>query len=108
MAHLPARGASVGITVDPDVITSVYSQLDDIIIELESEALPAIKELGRLRFYEAGEAIEAMEVYPEANEKFQDLLDNYMRASTLVVDILVTMIETDEAIAEQIFAALEV
>ncbi|WP_062052304.1 hypothetical protein [Bacillus sp. JCM 19034] len=106
MTHFTAQGRSVGITVDPDVITAIFKDLLDIIAELESEALPAIKELGRLRFYQSGQAMEAMEVYPEANEKFHDLFDNYLRASTLVMDVLVTMAETDQAIAEQILTAL--
>ena len=49
-----------------------------------------------------------MEVYPEANEKIKDLYDNYSRAASLVVEILHSMMEADEAIAQQIIDKLGV
>lgn len=101
-------GGGIHINVQPDEITSVFNQLQAIITELESNVTPNIKKLGELNFYQAGKAKQAMGVYTEANEKFMDLYDNYVRASTLVIDVLNTMIETDQAIAEQIIAKLEV
>ncbi|QTN00539.1 MULTISPECIES: DUF5344 family protein [Bacillaceae] len=111
--HKAAAMGSTGvggakINVNPDEITSIFNQLESIISELESNATPYIKKLGELDYYKAGKAKEAMEAYDEANEKFMDLYDNYVRASTLVIDVLNTMIETDQAIAEQIIAKLEV
>ena len=57
--------------------------------------------------YIVGKFNTAMEVYAEANEKVLDLQDNYIRASTLVIDTLITMMEADAAIAKQIIAKLE-
>lgn len=102
-------GSAAGnITINPDEITSIYNQLQAIITELESNVTPNIKKLGEINYYEAGKAKEAMEVYAEANEKVMDLYDNYVRASTLVIDVLNKMIQTDEAVAQQIIAKLEV
>ncbi|GAF65115.1 hypothetical protein [Alkalihalobacillus trypoxylicola] len=100
-------GATSGITIKPDEITSIYNQLLDIISELETNTRPSIEKLASTKFYEAGRAEGAMATaYVDANEKFNDLYDNYVRASTLVIDTLNTMIETDEAIAKQIFEAM--
>jgi uncharacterized protein YukE len=100
------NGATVNIHVDE--MTSIYNKLQAIITELESNASPNISKLEDPNYYEEGKAKEAMEVYAEANQKMNDLFDNYMRASTLVTEVLNTMIETDQAIAEQIIASLEV
>lgn len=101
-------GGAPRITVDPDEITTIYNYLQDIITELESQVEPNIIKLSELNFYTAGKAKEAMDAYADANEKIMDLYDNYVRISTIVVDILNKMIETDEAIAEQIIAKLGV
>ncbi|CDQ40390.1 MULTISPECIES: hypothetical protein [Virgibacillus] len=101
-------GGGAQINVHPDEITTIYNQLQAIIAELESSVTPNIQKLGEIDYYQAGKAKPAMEVYAEANEKLMDLYDNYVRASTLVIDVLNTMIETDQAIAEQIIAKLEV
>ncbi|MEN1967627.1 hypothetical protein WMZ97_06050 [Lentibacillus sp. N15] len=103
-------GAGAGVTIDisPDEITTIYNQLQDIITELESNTTPNIEKLGKLNFYKAGKAKESMEVFADANEKLNDLYENYVRASTLVIDVLNKMIEADQAVAEQIIAKLEV
>lgn len=106
--RLSTAGSGTTINVRADELTSVFLKLEEIITELESGALPNISKLGELNFYEEGKAKEAMEVYAEANQKMVDLFDNYMRASTLVIDTLNQMMETDQAIAEQIIARLEV
>ncbi len=104
-----AQGGSGGqkIHVNPDEITTIYKQLEAIINELETNAMPNIQKLGSLNFYTEGKAMKAMEVYPEANQKVSDLLDHYIRAETLVIDILNTMMQADKEIAEQIIGKLE-
>ncbi|WP_160724837.1 hypothetical protein [Bacillus sp. USDA818B3_A] len=101
-------GGSSLININPDEITTIFQLLQGIIIELETNAAPNIEKLGNLDYYQEGKAKKAMEVYAEANQKVMDLHDNYTRAATLVIDILNTMIQADEAIAEQIIAKLGV
>lgn len=96
------------ISISPEEMTAIVKQLDEIMTELQSNALPAIETLKNLEFYKEGKAIEAIQAYPEAINKFMELSDNYGRASTLVFDTLQTMIETDEQIAQRIIEALEV
>jgi mevalonate kinase len=100
-------GGAPKITVDPEEITTIHNQLQNIISELASKVEPNIMKLGELNFYTAGKAKEAMDAYADANEKIMELYDNYVRASTLVIDTLVKMVETDEEIAKQIFEKLE-
>lgn len=101
-------GSSLLININPDEITTIFKLLQGIITELETNAIPNIEKLGSIDYYTEGKAKKTMEVYGEANQKVMDLYDNYSRAATLVVDILNTMIQTDEAIAEQIIAKLGV
>ncbi|MBL5768612.1 hypothetical protein B5V88_10825 [Heyndrickxia sporothermodurans] len=101
-------GSGVRIDVNPDEITSIYKFLEEILTELETNASPNIEKLGNLHYYTEGKAKKAMEVYAEANQKVMDLYDNYTRASTLVIDILNTMIQVDEEIAKKIIAKLGV
>lgn len=101
-------GGSGTIDVNPDEITTVFNYLNRILSELEETAIPNIKKLSSLDYYTAGRAMKAMAVYDEANEKIMDLYDHYSRAATLVMDILLTMMEVDQQIAEQIIAKLEV
>ncbi|WP_066057185.1 hypothetical protein [Robertmurraya korlensis] len=101
-------GSSKLININPDEMTTIFKYLDGILKELESNAAPNIEKLGNLNYYTEGKAKKTMEVYAEANQKVMDLYDNYTRASTLVVDILNTMMEADAAIAEQIIAKLGV
>ncbi|MCM3603316.1 hypothetical protein M3175_21590 [Robertmurraya korlensis] len=101
-------GSSKLININPDEMTTIFKYLDKILNELESNAAPNIEKLGNLNYYTEGKAKKTMEVYAEANQKVMDLYDNYTRASTLVVDILNTMMEADAAIAEQIIAKLGV
>lgn len=101
-------GSSEQININPDEITTIYKLLMGIIMDLETNAAPNIEKLGNLHYYTAGKAKKTMEAYPEANKKILDLYDNYSRAGALVIDILNTMIQTDEKIAEQIIAKLGV
>ncbi|MEH7107134.1 hypothetical protein [Bacillus sp. JJ1764] len=101
-------GSGLLVNINPDEITTIYKLLQGILTELETNAAPNIEKLGNLGYYEEGKAKKAMEVYAEANQKVMDLHDNYSRAATLVIDILNTMIQADEAIAEQIMAKLGV
>ena len=101
-------GGSNLININPDEITTIYRLLQGIITELETNAAPNIEKLVNLDYYHEGKAKKAMEVYAEANQKVMDLHDNYSRAATLVIDILNTMIQADETIAEQIIAKLGV
>ena len=100
--------ASGKITVDPIEITDIYKQLMAIMEDLQSNAVPAIENIKSTKFYQEGKAMEAIEAYPEANDKFMELQDHYARISSLVIETLNTMIETDEAIALKIIDALEV
>lgn len=99
-------GSAPQITINPDEITTIYKSLVEIMTELESNVTPNVEKLGQLKYYTEGKAKKAMEVYAEANEKVLELQDNYARASTLVIDILDTMVQTDADIAEQIFTKL--
>jgi len=101
-------GSSKLIYLNPDEMTNIFKYLDEILKELESNAAPNIEKLGNLNYYTEGKAKKTMEVYAEANQKVMELYDNYTRASTLVIDILNTMIQADAAIAEQIMAKLGV
>lgn len=96
------------IQVNPDEIATIFNHLQKIITELKKNAEPNIQKLGNLDFYTEGKAMEAMKVYADANKKVLDLSDQYTRASTLVIDILNTMMKADKDIAEQIIAKLEV
>ncbi|MGE6260575.1 hypothetical protein ACQKCU_22290 [Heyndrickxia sporothermodurans] len=107
-AMMDGGGSSVLINVNPDEITTIYNYLDEITKELETNASPNIEKLGSLNYYTEGKAKKAMEVYAEANKKVMELYDNYNRASTLVIDILNTMMKADRAIAEQIIAKLRI
>lgn len=106
--HTSQGSSASSITIDPTEITNIYKTLLAIMTELESNALPAIEKIKDTNFYKAGKAMEAMEAYPDANEKFMELQDHYARISTLVIHTLEKMIETDEAIAAKIIEALEV
>lgn len=97
-------GSSQMVLMNPDELMEVITYLNEIFTEIETRALPNIEKLGNVKFYTDGKAKEAMEVYAEANIKIQDLFDHYYRASSLVFDILNTMIQTDSALAEQIRA----
>ncbi len=97
-------GSSLKVLMNPDELMEVITYLNDIFTEIETKAMPNIEKLGSLKFYTDGKAKEAMEVYAEANLKVQDLFDHYYRASSLVFDILETMVQTDSALAEQIWA----
>lgn len=110
MANVAQGGGGGGlyIHVNPDEITTIYQYLEDILVELETNAHPNIEKLGEINYYTAGKAMPTMEVYPEANEKIKDLYDNYSRAASLVVEILHSMMEADEAIAQQIIDKLGV
>lgn len=101
-------GSSLLININPDEMTTIFTFLHDIITELETNAVPAIEKLGHIDYYTEGKAKKTMEVYAEANQKVMDLYDNYSRAAALVTDILNTMMQADEAIAEQIIAKLGV
>jgi len=108
MLKADGGGSSLLINVNPDEMTTIFTFLQAIITELETNAAPNIEKLGSLDYYTEGKAKKAMEVYAEANQKVMDLYDNYSRAAALVIDILNTMMQTDEAIAEQIIAKLGV
>jgi uncharacterized protein YukE len=101
-------GSSLLININPDEMTTIFTFLQDIITELETNAAPSIEKLANIDYYTEGKAIKAMEAYAEANQKVNDLYDNYSRAAALVIDILNTMMQADEAIAEQIIAKLGV
>ncbi|NMD71591.1 hypothetical protein HHO41_14910 [Bacillus sp. DNRA2] len=105
-AHGGTGGAK--ILVNPDEITTIYNYLQEILTELKTNAEPNIQKLSNLDFYTDGKAMEVMKVYHEANEKVMDLSDQYIRASSLVIDILNTMMKADNEIAQQIIAKLEV
>lgn len=97
-------GSSKMVLMNPDELMQILTYLNDIFTEIENNAMPSIEKLGSLKFYTDGKAKETMEVYAEANLKVQDLFDQYFRASSLVNDICQTMMETDSALAEQIWA----
>ncbi|MDS9473270.1 hypothetical protein [Sporosarcina pasteurii] len=101
-------GAAPLIEINPDEITTIYNHLQEIITELESNVVPNVEKIGELNYYTAGKAEKAMEVYAEANTKILELQDHYVRASTLVIDILNTMLQTDAEVAEKIIAKLKV
>jgi hypothetical protein len=101
-------GSSLLININPDEMTTIFTLLQAIITELETNATPNIEKLANIDYYTEGKAKKTMEVYTEANQKVMDLYDNYSRAGTLVIDILNTMMQADEAIAEQIIAKLGV
>lgn len=96
------------ITINPEQMTDVYNRLLSIVTELQTNAIPAIQEIMGLEFYKEGKAIDAIAAYPEANEKFLELMEHYSRISTLVNDTLYQMMQTDTFAAVRIMAALEV
>lgn len=96
------------IHMDPDELATIIKYLEAIFKELETNAVPNIQKLKNIEFYTAGKAKNAMQVYPQANEKVLDLKDHYIRSSSLVFDILDKMIKTDKDLAEQVIAKLRV
>ena len=103
---MDAGGGGLLIETRADELTDIYQQLIGIMAELEKNAVPNILKLTEVKFYTAGKAMDTMEAFPKANARIQDLYDHYTRASTLVTEILQTMIETDEALAERIITKL--
>ncbi|NRD77652.1 hypothetical protein HPT25_09350 [Bacillus sp. BRMEA1] len=103
-----SASSSLLIHVNPDEMTAIYKALQQIITELETNAAPAIKKLCNIHYYTEGKAMKTMEVYPKANQKVGDLYSHYTRAASLVTEILNTMMELDNDIAEQIMAKLGV
>ena len=101
-------GSGKTVLMNPDELVEVITYLEEIFTEIETKALPNIEKLGNLKFYTDGKAKDTMEVYAEANMKIQDLFDHYYRASSLVYDILNTMVQTDSDLAKQIAAKLGV
>ena len=108
MLKADGSGSSLLININPDEMTTIFTFLQAIITELETNAAPNIEKLGNIDYYTEGKAKKTMEVYAEANQKVMDLYENYSRAAALVIDILNTMMQADEAIAEQIIAKLGV
>ena len=108
MLKADGGGSSLLININPDEMTTIFTFLQAIIKELETNAAPNIEKLGNIDYYTEGKAKKTMEVYAEANQKIMDLYENYSRAAALVIDILNTMMQADEAIAEQIIAKLGV
>ncbi|MGF6952789.1 uncharacterized protein YukE [Neobacillus sp. B4I6] len=108
MLKADGGGSRMLININSDEMTTIFTLLQGIITELETNATPSIEKLANIDYYIEGKAKKAMDVYAEANQKVMDLYDNYSRAAALVIDILNTMMQADEAIAEQIIAKLGV
>ncbi|MFP7493398.1 hypothetical protein SFC66_06370 [Terribacillus saccharophilus] len=101
-------GSTGSINVNPSEITSIYKALLSIMTDLETTALPAIETIKEASFYTEGKAMKAMDVYPDANEKFKELQDHYATISSLIYFTLEKMVETDQDIALQIAKELGV
>ncbi|MFC4620336.1 hypothetical protein ACFO4N_16660 [Camelliibacillus cellulosilyticus] len=95
-------GQGLTINVDPGEMATICKYLDAIFVELETRAVPNLEKLNQIHYYTAGKAKKAVKIDAKANRKVMDLYDHYNRASALVMDILGTMMETDQAMAEQI------
>lgn len=101
-------GSSVEIEINPDELAAIINQIVGIMLELETNAFPAVEKLAETDFYKGGQAGGTKEAFASANIKFLELFDHYERASTLVTKILEEMIRTDEEIAVKVIEALEV
>ncbi|AIS61318.1 hypothetical protein [Listeria ivanovii] len=110
MAQLAMGGPGAASTIDinPDEMTHIANELLAIANEFEGTIKPAIKELKANKYLTKGKAKSAMEKVPKANERVMELQDQYNMASSVVFDILQTMIDADRDIAEKIIAALDI
>ncbi|MBF2476204.1 hypothetical protein IA829_09765 [Listeria seeligeri] len=110
MAQQTMGGAGAASTIDinPDDMTHIANELLAIANEFEDTINPAIKQLKANKYLTKGKAKKAMEKVPEANERVMELQDQYNMASSVVFDVLQTMIDADQDIAEKIISALEI
>ncbi|CAC95291.1 TPA: hypothetical protein ACSK7M_001719 [Listeria innocua] len=110
MAQQTMGGAGAASTIDinPDEMTHIAKELLAIANEFEGVIKPAINQLKANKYLTKGKAKKAMDKVPKANERVMELQDQYNMASSVVFDILQTMVDADRDIAEKIIAALEV
>ncbi|MBF2347155.1 hypothetical protein [Listeria seeligeri] len=110
MAQLTMGGAGAASTIDinPDDMTHIANELLAIANEFEETIKPEIKKLKDNKYLTKGQAKKAMDKVPKANERVMELQDQYNMASSVVFDVLQTMIDADQDIAEKIIAALEI
>ncbi|MBC1934070.1 hypothetical protein VL806_14900 [Listeria seeligeri] len=110
MAQLTMGGAGAASTIDinPDDMTHIANELLAIANEFEETIKPEIKKLKDNKYLTKGQAKKAMDKVPKANERVMELEDQYNMAASVVFDVLQTMIDADQEIAEKIIAALEI
>ncbi|MBF2429348.1 hypothetical protein [Listeria welshimeri] len=101
-------GAASTIEINPDEMTHIAKELLAIAKEFEGVIKPALNQLKGNKYLTEGEAKKAMDKVPKANERVMELQDQYNMASSVVFDILQSMIDADRDIAEKIIAALDV
>ncbi|WP_088840578.1 hypothetical protein [Listeria sp. ILCC797] len=101
-------GASSTIEINPDEMTHIAKELLAMANEFESVIQPAVTKLKSTKYVTAGEAKKAMAKVDEANERVMELKDHYERSSSLVFDILNTMVQADQEVAEKVIAALQI
>jgi len=101
-------GGAVPINIEADEITSMFQQLETILIEFETNVMPNVEELGDLEFYTAGKAKKAMDAYQDANAKVMEIHSHYKRASMLVIETLNEMMAADAMVAAQIIGKLRI
>ncbi len=107
--HTGGYAASAGvIDINPDEITHIYKELVAILNEFETVIVPELEKIKANKYLTKGKAEKAMEKVPDANERILEIQDQVGQASSLVVDILNTMIETDQKLAEQIANSLNI
>ncbi|MBC1542419.1 hypothetical protein [Listeria seeligeri] len=110
MAQLTMGGAGAASTIDinPDDMTHIANELLAIAKEFEETIKPEIKKLKDNKYLTKGQAKKSMDKVPKANERVMELEDQYNMAASVVFDVLQTMIDADQEIAEKIIAALEI
>lgn len=110
MAQLTMGGAGAASTIDinPDDMTHIANELLAIANEFEETIKLEIKKLKDNKYLTKGQAKKVMDKVPKANERVMELQDQYNMASSVVFDVLQTMIDADQDIAEKIIAALEI
>lgn len=101
-----AGGGAADISISVDEISAIFNKSNAIIVELEN-LNKTTDAIGKIKFYEDGEAKKALEIYDKANKKAMDLYDNYSQIAGLVAYTINTMMEQDQSLGQEFYTKLD-